>query len=211
MAFHHHFLRTIIAVCGLRAIADTGNGNIHWSIQSLDSALKELYSLEEKLVKEKITVREVVSEFDEENPEQENEVHLQRVLTLIEKIHETDDQIQELKGALEAESLGSKKAKSIKNRIVRRKALILKYFREVLLNAKQNERIADKLRLFHFRIVAAEREWTKCVRKAKVPKRETEKALDEARRNPRAKKRVLTKAGLTSEQADQFDQVNSTS
>jgi RNA polymerase primary sigma factor len=186
---------------------EKGKQEIADVVLSTPSALKELYSLEEKLINEKITVREVISEFDEENPEQENEIHLQRVLTLIEKIHETDDQIQELKAALEAEAPGSKAGKSIKNRIVRRKALILKYFREVLLNARQIERIADRLRLFHFRIVAAEREWTKCVRKAKVPKRETEKALDEARRNPKAKKRVLTKAGLTSEQADQFDQV----
>jgi len=184
---------------GIEEIADV--------ILSAPTALKETYNLKEKLITHKITIREVISDFDEENPEQVNEVQLQRVLNLIEKIRETDEQIRGLKDALEAEIAGSKQGKSIKNRIVRRKALISKYFREILLNSKQIERIADKLQLFHFRVLAAEREWTKCARKARVSKREVEKALEEVKRNPKDKNRILAKAGLTNEQADQFDQV----
>jgi len=186
---------------------EKGKEEIADVVLSTPTALKELYNLEEKLVTEKITIREVISDFDEENPEQENEVHLERVLTLIEKIHEIDDQMQELKDALEAETAGSKKGKSVKNRIVRRNALILKYFREMLLHSKQIDRIADKLRLYHFRILAAEREWAKCAKKARVSKREVEKALEELKRNPRDKNRTLAKAGLSAEQADQFDQI----
>jgi len=185
---------------------EKGKQEIADVLLSTPTALREIYNLEEKLVTHKITIREVVSDFDEENPEQDNEVHLQRILDLIEKIHETDKQIRGLQDALEAETAGSKPGKSTKNRIVRRKALISKYFREIFLNSKQIERIADKLQLFHFRILAAEREWTKCARKARVSKREVEKTLEEVKRNPKDKNRILAKAGLTSEQAEQFDQ-----
>ena len=185
---------------------EKGKQEIADVLLSTPTALSEIYNLEEKLITHKITIREVVSDFDEENPEQDNEVHLQRVLNLIEKIRETDEQIRGLRDALEAETAGSKPGKSTKNRTVRRKALISKYFRELFLNSKQIERIADKLQLFHFRILAAEREWTKCARKARVSKREVEKALEEVKRNPKDKNRILAKAGLTSEQADQFDQ-----
>jgi len=173
-------------------------------------ALKEIYKLEEKLINKKISVREITNDIDEESSDQEEEFHTQRILTLIEKIREIDNQIKELQSQLNRVEDGSKKQKSIKNRIVRRRALILKYFREILFNPKQIERIADILKLSHSRVKAAEKEWMKCVKKAKVPKKELGELLEELRKGTKSKDRLIGKTEITDRQDEELSQILNT-
>jgi len=155
-------------------------------------ALKELYALEEKLINKKISIRAVISNMEGEFPNLE-EIYIKRSLELlkkIQKIHEVDEQTKELESQLGGKGRRGKKEKSIKNKIVQRKAFILKYFCELNLNTKQIDRVSNKLNLLYGRIELAEKELMKCFGSVKVSKKEIEK--------------VLEKLGETSEVVDCF-------
>ncbi len=76
---------------------EKGKQEIANVVLSTPIALKEIYRLEEKLINKKISVREIISDVDDESQDQDEEFHTQRILELIKKIHEIDDQIKELK------------------------------------------------------------------------------------------------------------------
>jgi RNA polymerase primary sigma factor len=186
---------------------EKGKQEIANVVLSTPIALKEIYRLEEKLINKKISVREIINDVDEEGQGQDEEFHVQRILELIKKIHEIDDQIKELKNQLNIKGIDTKKEKSIKNRIVQRNALILKYSQEIFLNSKQIEKIADKLKTFHSQIKAAEKEWMNCVEQTKVSKKELEKILLEVKKSPKDKDYLLSKAGISAERAEEFNQI----
>ncbi|MFH0812126.1 MAG: RNA polymerase sigma factor RpoD [Pseudomonadota bacterium] len=174
---------------------------------STPTALKELYIIEEKLINKKIPIREVISDIDEESSDQEEGFYIQKVLGLTKKIHEIDDQITLLKSQLEARGIDGKREKSVNNRIVRRKALILKYAREIHLNAKQIEWIAEKLKSFNVQLKAVEKEGKRWAESAKVPKKDFDKILEEVKKSPEAKESMVDKCGISDEKVKHFKKI----
>nr|MBP7323614.1 RNA polymerase sigma factor RpoD [Deltaproteobacteria bacterium] len=142
-------------------------------------ARHEIYSLEEKIRNNKILIREVVNDLEEELGDFDDEHFIQRSLELIQKIREADQEICQLEEELGKNSGERKKGKAIANRIVRRKALIAKYLRELRLHSRQIERIGGKLKLFHQRLRSAEIEALRCVDGGRSAKKEFEKVFEE--------------------------------
>jgi len=202
-----HSLLTREEEVRISKLIEKGKQKIDDVVLSTPIALKEIYKLEEEFINKKISIRAIISNIDEESLDQEEEVHIQRILNLIGKIREIDDQIKHLKSRLDKEGIDRKKEKSIKNRIVQRKVLILKYFRDMCLNSKQIERIVDKFKLFHSQLETVDKEWIKCAKLVKVSKKELEKILKEAKKIPEDKDRIITKAGISAEQAEDFDRI----
>lgn len=186
---------------------EKGKQEIADVVLSTPVALKKVYSLEDKVLNRKISVRELLGDVDEELPEHEEEAHRQRILGLIEKIHEADRQIHQLERQLEKGRLDEKRKKSVKNRLMRRRDLVLKYAREVLINAKQIEKIADKLRNYLSQIEAAEREWAKCVESTGVSRKELERILSDGKKSAQSKERFFAKSGLSAAQFEECDRI----
>lgn len=186
---------------------EKGNQEITDVALSTPTALKELYIIEEKLINKKIPIREVISDIDEESSDQEEGFYIQKVLGLIKKMHEIDDQITLLKSQLEARGIDGKREKSVNNRIVRRKALIFKYAREIHLNAKQIEWIAEKLKSFNVQIKAVEKEGKRWAESAKVPKKDFDKILEEVKKSPEAKESMVDKCGISDEKVKHFKKI----
>lgn len=147
-------------------------------------ARREIYALEEKIRTNKVFIRDVVDDLEEEVCDLDEEQFIERSVELIGKIQEADEQIQELQRELTLDGLDRRKTKAINNRIVRRKALIIKYSRELRLNSRQIERIGNKLKAFYQRIRAAEIEVLRMVTGGKVARREFERAFEELFKKP---------------------------
>jgi len=64
---------------------EKGKQEIANVVLSTPIALKEIYRLEEKLINKKISVREIISDVDDESQDQDEEFHTQRILELIKK------------------------------------------------------------------------------------------------------------------------------
>ena len=174
-------------------------------ILSTPLALKKLYSLEEKLIHKKITIQEIISD-DDDIPIPDKEFQTQRFLDLVGKIRVLEKQIRQLTSQL-GRAKEENKEKAIKNKTIRRKALALKYSREALLNPRQIERIGDKLKSFFCQLDAAEKEWVRYVASTKLFRKDLEKVLTEIKKYPKRKKRLLAKAGLQPEQAEELERM----
>ncbi|MBN2467276.1 MAG: RNA polymerase sigma factor RpoD [Deltaproteobacteria bacterium] len=158
------------------------------------AALKEIYCLEEKLINKKISIREVVSDANEEQPELDEEFYLNRTLDFIKKIHEVDDQIKnELESQLKQAAGDGRKEKPIKNKIVRRKAFTVKYARECHLNSSVIDRISNKLKAYYMRLPAVEKEVADFFGYAKASKRDLDILLDEVKGSPQEVRTLLAK------------------
>ena len=169
-------------------------------------ALKKLYSLEEKLINKKITIQEIISD-DEEVPVQDKEFQTQRFLDLVGKIRVIEKQVRQLQSQLAKVGKDEDKAKTIKDKLIRRKLLALNYSREALLNPRQIERIGDKLKSFFCQLEATEKEWKKYIESTKIAKKELEKTLAEIKKYPKRKTRILAKAGFNLEQAEELERI----
>lgn len=169
-------------------------------------ALKKLYSLEEKLINNKITIQEIISD-DEEVPVQDKEFQTQRFLDLVGKIRAIEKQIRQLQSQLVRAGKDEDKVKAIKDKLIRRKLLALNYSREALLNPRQVERIGDKLKSFFCQLSATEKEWKKYVESTKIAKKELEKILAEIKKYPKRKTRIFAKAGFNLEQAEELERM----
>ena len=93
-------------------------------------ARREIYLFADKLCNKKVSIRDLVSNIDEETGEFDEEQFVEQCLDLITKIRDADEQIKELQSTIPSLKGDRRKIKAVNNRIVRRKALIGKYSRE---------------------------------------------------------------------------------
>ncbi len=148
-------------------------------VLSTPLARREIYSLVERLSSNKVSIRDIVSDIDDDSSELDEEQFIQRSLDLIEKIRQADEEMQQLQAQLPAKGGDRRRNKAINNRIVRRKALIAKYSRELRLNPRQIERISGRLRSFRQKLKAIEIDLGRFVEGGKTARRQYGKSFDD--------------------------------
>jgi RNA polymerase primary sigma factor len=151
-------------------------------------ARREIYKFAEKLCDKKVSIRDLVTHIEDESGELDEEQYVQRSLDLIEKIHEADEQMQKLQAQVGKQGGDRRKIKAINNRIVRRRALIGKYARELCLNPRQIERISVRLRAFRQKIKIVENDLGRYVDGGKTARQQFRKAFGELLRTPPEKR-----------------------
>jgi len=122
-------------------------------------ALTYILDLGEKLAQHEIRVREIIKEEGDEESEdfEQEEVHERRLLDQIGKIRRTTNDREKIKRQLEAKRVSSHRRQSLLNGIAKYNDRIINGLKNLQLNRKQTEAIADGLKRAMERLQTLER------------------------------------------------------
>src|SRR3954468_20974695 len=125
-------------------------------------AIEEILDLGDKLRKQKIRVKEVVKDADEEDAEFDEQWHIERVCKVIDKIRRLWKEQEKVAEKLEAKAVSEPTRKKYKKQITDLKHDILDALQEMRFNKKQIDKIVLKLKELVERIEQANREILGC-------------------------------------------------
>jgi RNA polymerase primary sigma factor len=169
-------------------------------------AIEEILNLGDKLRKQKIRVKEVVKDADEEDAEFDEQWHIERVCKVIDKVRRLWKEQEKV-----AEKPGSKVAdatkKKYKNQLNDYKQEILDTLQEMRLNKKQIDKIVLHLKEFVERIEQANREILDCEAKSGLSLKEFRKTLREIRSSPLRQRAVAKKLGIRPDEIEEMSRV----
>ena len=99
--------------------------------------VREVLSLGEKLKADKISVREVIGDIDDETADINEEYYLKRVLSLIGKIDRHQKKLTELQKGLAQKNIGASKHRELSRKVTQKREKIASLIREMNLNKVQ--------------------------------------------------------------------------
>ena len=175
----------------------------------LDSpvAIEEILELGEKLRKQKVRVKEVVKDADDDDEEFDEAFHVERVCKIIDKIRRIHKDLEKVddKDAKKAQSEAAKK--KAKSQVAALKLELLETLQELRLNKKQIDRIVLRLKGLVSRIESARREIGECEHHIGMSDRELKKTMREARGSTLRQRNVTKRLGLRPEEMDEASEV----
>src|SRR5438552_7723799 len=115
-------------------------------------AIEEILDLGDKLRKQKIRVKEVVKDADEEDAEFDEQWHIERVCKVIDKVRRLWKEQEKYVEELDVKGLSEGSKKKWKQSITDLRQEILDALQEMRLNKKQIDKIVLKLKAFVTRI-----------------------------------------------------------
>jgi RNA polymerase primary sigma factor len=141
-----------------KKIEDGENKVLH-EVLSSPLALRYILDLGEKLAQHEIRVREIIKEEGDEDSEnfEDEEVYEKRILDQIGKIRRTTNDREKLKRQLESKRLSARRRQLLVESVARYNERILNGLKDLQLNHKQTEAIADGLKRAMERMQTIER------------------------------------------------------
>jgi len=157
-------------------------------------AIEDILELGDKVRGGQIRVKEVVKDADDEDPEFNEQFHIDRVCGVIEKVRKLyrDRQAVEEKRAKAAEPQQKKLAKQSEGL----KWQVLEALAELRLNKRIVDRVVFKLKQFLARIDQANLEIIDCEQRSGLSGAELKDTLREMRTSPARQKAIAKKLGL---------------
>jgi len=148
---------------------EEGEKEIAEGVLSTPIIIKEILSIGEKLKSDKISVREVVKDLDEEETDIDEEHHKNKVLSLIEKISRDEQKYQKLQKKLSQKHLSEIERRGLKKKIDQKSKKIVAIVQEINLNRCAIEKVAQKVKLSFWMLQKAEGEITQCIERTIIP------------------------------------------
>jgi RNA polymerase primary sigma factor len=170
-------------------------------------AIEEILNLGDKLRKQKIRVKEVVKDADEEDAEFDEQWHIERVCKVIDKVRRLWKEQEKVAEKLDAKAVAEPTRKRYKNQISEYKQEILDALAEMRLNKKQIDKIVLKLKELVERIEQANREIIDCEHKSGLSLKEFKKTLREIRSSPLRQRAVSKKLGIRADEIEEMSRV----
>jgi RNA polymerase primary sigma factor len=159
---------------------EDGENKVINEVLSSPLALRYILDLGEKLAQHEIRVREIIKEEgdseDNENFEEE-EVHEKRLLDQIAKIRRTTNDREKIKHQLEAKRLSARRRQLLQDSVVKYNDKIINGLKDLQLNHKQTEAIADGLKRTMERMQTLERRIKEYERRVGKPSSEIVKIV----------------------------------
>jgi len=184
-------------------------------------AVEEILDLGERLKKQKIRVKDVVRDLDEEDADFDEEWHTERVIKIIDKVRRLQRENEKILEELEipanpaapssatpvpAPPAPSKaveaKRKKLRDKIESNKQEMFELLSELRINKKVIERIVQKLKSLVMRIEKGEAELEEFERRVGMPSKELAKTLKEMKGNATKAKAITKKLGVTAEELE---------
>jgi RNA polymerase primary sigma factor len=166
---------------------EDGDRRVLQVVLSSSVAIEEILGLGDKLRKHEIRVKDVVKDVDEEDPEFDQQWHIDRICKVIDKVRRL----------WAGQKSGFKQA-------------ILDALQDLRLNKKQIDKIVVRLKGFVERIAQARREISACEEKSGLAAKEFLKTLREIRSSSLRQRAVTKKLGLRPEEIEEIWQVIAT-
>jgi RNA polymerase primary sigma factor len=138
---------------------EEGEKQVIDEVLSSPLALTYILDLGEKLAQHEIRVREIIKEEGEEDSEdfEDEEVHEKRLLDQIGKIRRTTNDRGKIKRQLEGKRVSTQRRQSLLDSVTKYNDRIINGLKDLQLNRKQTEAIADGLKRTMERMQALER------------------------------------------------------
>src|SRR3954464_6840192 len=173
-------------------------------------AIEEILQLGDKLRKQKIRVKEVVKDADEEDAEFDEQWHIDRVCKVIDKVRRFWKEQEKYVEKLSAKSVSEATRKRYKKQVSDMNQHILDALQEMRLNKKQIDRIVLKLKDLVERIEQANREIIDCEHKSGLSLKDFKKTLREIRSSPLRQRAVSKKLGIRPDEIEEMSRVIAT-
>ncbi len=186
---------------------EEGERRVLQTVLNSPIAVQELLELGDRLRKQKVRVKEVVRDVDEEDAEFDEEWHTERVCKVLDKVRKHAKENEKLDEKLADKGLSELKKKKLRDAIGANKQDMFEELSELRLNKKTIERIVGKLKALVVRIEKAEAEMGECERRAGMPLKDLKRTLREIKANPAKLKAVTKKLGLTLSELEDTDRV----
>jgi RNA polymerase primary sigma factor len=170
-------------------------------------AIEEILNLGDKLRKQKIRVKEVVKDADEEDAEFDEQWHIDRVCKVIDKVRRLWKEQEKVGEKLLAKAVSEPTRKKYKKQISDFKQEILDALAEMRLNKKQIDKIVIKLKELVERIEQANREIIGCEHKSGLSIKELQKTLREIRSSPLRQRAIAKKLGIRPDEIEEMSLV----
>ncbi|HXJ21392.1 MAG TPA: RNA polymerase sigma factor RpoD [Polyangia bacterium] len=170
-------------------------------------AIEEILQLGDKLRKQKIRVKEVVKDADEEDAEFDEQWHIERVCKVIDKVRRLWKEQEKVAEKLDAKAVSEPTRKKYKKQIADFKQEILDALAEMRLNKKQIDKIVLKLKELVERIEQANREIVGCEHRSGLTLKELRKTLREIRSSPLRQRAVAKKLGIRPDEIEEMSQI----
>ena len=165
-------------------------------------AVEKILDLGTLLRAQKIRVKEVIRDVDEEDAEFNEEWHAERVIKLIDKVRRHQRENEKLVEELEAKKISDLKKKKIREKIDENKNDMFEQLSELRINKKQIEKIVQTLKGFVLRIEKGKQEIEEQEKKIGLSQRDLGKTLREMKLSPQKARAIVKKLGLTVEELE---------
>jgi RNA polymerase primary sigma factor len=169
--------------------------------------VREVIALGEKLKADKISVREVIADIDDDETDIDEGHYLKKVLSLIGRIERHQRKLTGLQSGLAQKNISEVKHRELSRKVDQKKEKIASLIREMNLNKVQVGHIAHKLKRALERVEHAEREIISCVEKVGIPFEELKKLFRQVKRGRSGQSKVMKKTGVAKKELLSYDKI----
>jgi len=175
---------------------EAGEQEIAHVILNSPIIITEVISIGEKLKADKMSVREVIADLDDEEADIDEEHYLKKVLSVIGKIKRSEQKIIALQKDVSQKKLSDTKKRELQKKIDQKNEKMFTLIRQINLNKVQIEQVAQKLKRFLERIEKAEGEMMRCVESAGIPLAELKKLFRQVKKGRTEERKVVKTTGI---------------
>ena len=167
--------------------------------------VREVLTIGEKLKFDKISVREIIRNLDDEEAEIDEELYIKKVLSLVERIKRSEQKKLDLQKKLTQKNLSEAKKKELKKKLDQKSKKTLDLVNQINLNNAQVERVAHKLKHFLERLENAEGEITQCIEKTNTPLKELKKLFRRLKKSRHEERKVVKETGIPKKELLEYE------
>jgi len=169
--------------------------------------IREILSIGEKLKSDKISIREVIRDLDDEEINIDEELYKKKVLSLIDKIKRGEQKKQDLQKKLMHKHLSEAKRTELKKKLDQKSEKILNMIKQINLNKAHIEKVAQKLKYFLERLENAEGEIIQCVEKTGFSQEELRRLFRQVKRNRQEEKKIERKFCISKKDLLEYEKI----
>jgi RNA polymerase primary sigma factor len=186
---------------------EDGERRVLQVVLNCNVAIEEILELGDKLRKQKLRVKDVVKDVDEEDAEFDEQWHIERVCKVIDKVRRLHKEAEKVDEKATAKAASEASKKRAKNELSDLKNQMFEALQELRLNKKQIDRIVARLKSYVTRIEGANREVNDCEGRSGMSLREFRKTLREIRGSAVRQRAVEKKLGIRAEELEELAKV----
>jgi len=170
-------------------------------------AIREIISIGENLKSDRILVREVIRDSNDEGTDIDEQYYKRKVLSLVQRIKRCEQKKLELQKELTQKHLSEVRRIELKEKIDRSSKKILDLIEQIHLNKTYIERVVQKLKHFFARLEKAEEEINQCIEKTKIPLGELKKLLRQVKKSRQEGKKSEKKFDISKKDLLAYDKI----
>ena len=169
--------------------------------------VREVISLGEKLKADKLSIREVIADIDDEETDIDEEYYLKKVFSLIGRIKRHETKLVALEKQLTQKGTREAKKRELSKKIEQKREKIASLIQEMNINKSQVEHVSQKLKRARERVEHAEREINRCVEKVSIPLEELKKLFRQVKRGRSDERKVVQKTGIAKKELLGYEEI----